>query len=70
MMTNRLLTVGIIGTAAAALCCFTPLLPVVLGGLGLSGLVGYVYRDAVLIPLAIFFLTLTGFALWRRKRAK
>ena len=68
-MTNKLLTVGIVGTLTAALCCVTPFLPWMLSAVGLSGFTGYVYRDSVLLPLAAFFLVLTGYALWRLKRA-
>lgn len=65
-----LLPLGLVGTALAALCCFLPLLPWVLGALGLSGLTGALYWDAVLLPLLAFFLLLTGYALWRRRRTK
>ena len=65
-----LLPLGLVGSALAALCCFTPLLPWVLGALGLSGLTSALYRDAVLLPLLAFFLLLTGYALWRRRRTK
>ena len=46
---NRIcLALGIGGSCTAALCCFTPLLPWLFGWLGISGLLGYVYRDDVL----------------------
>jgi hypothetical protein len=45
-MKNKLLALGVGGTILAALCCFTPLLPVVLTALGLTGLLGVVYSDA------------------------
>ena len=69
-MTNKTLAVGVIGTLTAILCCVTPFLPWLLGVVGLSGLAGDVYRDSVLLPLAAFFLTLTGYALWEITRAK
>ena len=69
-MKDRLLGVGIIGTVIAALCCFTPILAWTLGAVGLSGAIGYVYRDDVLLPLMAFFLVITGYALWRRTRAQ
>ena len=67
-MNDKLLGVGIIGTVIAALCCFTPVLAWTLGAVGLSSAIGYVYRDDVLLPLMAFFLVITGYALWRRKR--
>ncbi len=65
---DRLLTLGIFGTVFAALCCFTPVLVVLLGIVGLSAMVGYL--DVVLFPALGFFIVLTVYALWRRKRAQ
>ena len=64
-MKNSLLTTGIVGTIIAALCCFTPILVVLLGVVGLSAIVGYL--DFVLMPALVFFIGLTVYALWRRK---
>ena len=48
-MSNRtILRVGIVGTVITALCCFTPVLVVLLGVVGLSALTGYL--DLVLLP--------------------
>ncbi|WP_420346064.1 mercury resistance system transport protein MerF [Pelagibius sp.] len=66
MSDNRLLKVGVVGTVIAAVCCFTPLLVVVLGALGLSALVGVL--DYVLLPVLALFIALTVYALWKRKR--
>ncbi len=59
-----LLKLGIVGTIIAALCCFTPVLVVLLGLVGLSALTGYL--DYVLLPALIFFIGLTVCALWKR----
>jgi len=59
---------GAVGTLGL-LCCFTPLLPIVLGGLGLSGLLSFLYKDAVLLPLAAFGFVLAVIGLWRVRRA-
>ena len=69
-MKDRLLGLGVGGSVFVALCCVTPLLPWLLAGVGLSGLIGYVYTDAVLFPVLAGFLLLTGFALWRRRTPK
>jgi len=69
-MKNKLLALGVGGTILAALCCFTPLLPVVLTALGLTGLLGVINNDAVLLPILAGFLILTGYALWRQKQQK
>ncbi len=65
---NRLLALGVSGTVLAILCCFTPLLPIVLTALGLTGLLGVVYNDAVLLPILAGFFILTGYAIWRQKK--
>jgi mercuric ion transport protein len=69
-MADWRLAFGFGGTTITALCCVTPLLPWVLGALGLSGLIGALYRDAVLLPLLAGFLIFTGVTLWRRKNRK
>lgn len=63
---RRLLTIGIIGTAIAALCCFTPVLVVLFGFVGLSAALGWL--DYVLFPALAFFIGLTIYAVWRRQR--
>jgi len=65
MKSARLLTAGIIGSAVTALCCFTPVLAVLLGAAGLSALTGWL--DFVLLPLLAIFLAITGYALWQRR---
>ena len=68
IMTNRnLLKVGLIGTIVAAICCFTPVLVVILGAVGLSALVGSL--DYVLMPALVIFIVITVFALWKSKTA-
>ena len=63
---RRLLITGIVGTIIAALCCFTPVLAVLLGVVGLSALRGWL--DIVLFPALAFFIGLTIYAVWRRQR--
>ncbi|WP_428547736.1 mercury resistance system transport protein MerF [Profundibacter sp.] len=65
MNDKSLLKVGIIGTITAALCCFTPVLVVLFGIVGLSALVGYL--DYVLFPALGLFILLTIYALWRKR---
>ena len=61
---NRLLGAGVIGTAIAALCCFTPVLLVLLGAVGLGAMTGYL--DYVLLPALAFFVGLTIYAVVRK----
>jgi len=65
---NNLLKAGIVGTVIAALCCFTPVLVILFGTIGLAAVVGYL--DYVLLPALVFFVLLTIYALWRRKQAQ
>ena len=67
-MKDRLLRIGIAGSVIAALCCFTPILAVLLGAVGLSAIVGYL--DFFLLPALLIFLVITGYALWRRYRKR
>ncbi|MDF1625819.1 MAG: mercury resistance system transport protein MerF [Parvibaculaceae bacterium] len=59
------LATGVIGTIIVALCCFTPVLVILFGVVGLSAVIGYL--DFVLLPALAFFIGLTIFALWRRR---
>lgn len=64
---STLLKLGIGGTILAALCCFTPILLILLGVAGLGALTGYL--DYVLIPALLAFIGLTIYALRKRRQA-
>jgi mercuric ion transport protein len=66
MNDKQIITTGIIGTVILALCCFTPVLVVLLAVVGFSAIVGYL--DYVLLPALAFFVILTFYAVWRRQR--
>ena len=65
MKSESLLCTGIIGTVIAALCCFTPVLVVLLGVVGLSAAVGWL--DYVLFPTLAVFIGITIYALIQRR---
>ena len=66
-MDNRsLLKAGLVGTVIAALCCFTPLLVLTLGAIGLASLSGYI--DIVMLPALAVFLVILGYALWKSRK--
>lgn len=65
---KTLLKTGVIGTVVAALCCFTPVLVILIGAVGLSALTGYL--DYVLLPALAFFVALTAYALYRRRKVQ
>lgn len=64
-MSDRLLKIGLICSVVTAICCFTPVLVILLGAVGLSTAVGYL--DYVLFPALALFLMITGYAIWRRR---
>jgi len=63
---KRLFRTGIIGTAIAVLCCFTPALVILLGAVGLSAALAWL--DYILIPALVLFVGITIYALMRRGR--
>ena len=68
-MTDRgLLATGVVGTVIAALCCFTPLLVILLGALGLSAWLGWL--DVVLLPMLGGFICITVYAVVRLVRRR
>ncbi len=67
MKRSTLLKTGLIGSALAALCCFTPVLVIGLTGIGLAAWIGHL--DQVLLPALVFFVGLTVYALFRKDGA-
>lgn len=65
---SRLLKVGLIGTVIVALCCFTPVLVILFGVVGLSAMLGWL--DYVLVPALAIFVGITIYALWKRRNAE
>ena len=66
MRPKTALWASISGTIVVALCCFTPLLVIVLGALGFSAWVGYL--DYVLLPALGAFIGLSFWSYWRYRR--
>ena len=64
---KTLVRASIFGTIVLALCCFTPILVVLLGVVGMSALTGYV--DYVLLPALAVFIGLTIYAIRRKRQA-
>lgn len=65
MNDRTLLGAGLVGTAIVALCCFTPVLVVLAGLVGLAAIAGYL--DYALLPALLFFIGLTIYAVRRRQ---
>ena len=66
MKDRAILKTGITGSVIAAICCFTPVLVVLLGAVGLSAWLGWL--DYVLFPALAAFLGVTAYGLWLRRR--
>ena len=64
MNDRKMLATGLTGTVIAALCCFTPVLVIALGAVGLSAFVGGI--DYVVFPIMFASLGLVAFALYQR----
>ena len=67
MQPRSLLRVGITGTVIAAICCFTPVLVVLLGVVGLSAALGWL--DYVLLPALAVFVGITLYAMMKVSKA-
>ncbi len=65
---STLLKLGIGGTLIAALCCFTPVLLILLGAVGLGALTGYL--DYVLLPSLVIFAGIAIYAFSKRQQAQ
>ena len=66
MKDGTLVGTGATGSAIAAICCFTPVLLLLLGAAGLSAWLAWL--DYVLIPALILFLAMTAYGLILRQR--
>jgi mercuric ion transport protein len=63
MNDRSLITTGAIGAALAAICCATPLLAVMLGGIGLSAWLAkadYIVMPVLLVGVALVALGFTA----------
>lgn len=65
---RKLLRTGSLGTAIAAICCFTPALVVLVGFAGLSAIVGWL--DYGLFPMLFASMGLVAYALYLRSGNK
>ena len=61
---------GGIGGVFGVLCCFTPLLPIILAGIGAAGLIDTLYRDAVLLPFVGISFVVGGYGLWLMRTSR
>jgi mercuric ion transport protein len=67
MKTDRWFKTGLCGSIVTAICCATPILPFLLGLIGLAILTPYL--DYVLFPLLGLFLILTFYAWLKQKKS-
>ncbi len=64
---KNFLKTGLIGSAVMAVCCFTPVLVLSLGAVGLSGLVGW-WLDLLLLPSLALFVAMAGYGFYRLRQ--
>jgi mercuric ion transport protein len=57
---------AVVGTVLVALCCFTPVLVVVLGAIGVGALTSYL--DYILLPalVVMILVTMLAYRKWQR----
>ena len=67
MNDRKLLGISLGGSVLAAACCFTPILALLLGPIGLSAWLAWL--DYILIPALVFFLGIAAYALAQRYKA-
>ena len=63
-MKNRLFKTGLIGSGVLILCCFSPILVIGLGTIGLGFIIQYL--DFILLPTLGIFLLLTIYAYFKK----
>ncbi len=66
MNDKNIIKTGVIGTVIMALCCFTPLLVVILGALGLSAWLGWL--DYVLLPSMALFMGVVVYGVYSQSQ--
>jgi mercuric ion transport protein len=64
---TKLIGTGVSGVLLSMLCCFTPVLVILLSALGLTAFVAKL--DYVLVPVFVASIALVIFALMRRRRS-
>jgi len=62
------LKAGIVGTIVTALCCFTPILVIAFGAIGLTAFVPIL--DTVLLPALVIFIGMMVYGLWRKTKCQ
>ena len=67
MNDRSLIATGAVGAALVAICCATPLLAVLLGGVGLTAWLAQ--ADYVVMPMLFLGVALVGLGLYRRRIA-
>lgn len=67
MKPKAALIASLTGTVVVALCCFTPVLVILLGAVGLSAVVGYL--DYILLPALGILVALTVLSYFRYRQS-
>lgn len=67
MNDRKVLATGLVGTVIAVICCFSPVLVLLLSAVGLSAWIGWL--DYVLFPALALFVFILAYGLWLRMRS-
>ncbi len=67
MNDRSLIATGGVAAVLAAICCATPLLAILLGGIGLTAWIAR--ADYVVLPVLLVGVALVGLGLYRRRAA-
>jgi mercuric ion transport protein len=65
MNDRSLIATGGIAAVLAAICCATPILAIILGGIGLTAWIAK--ADYAVMPVLVLGIALAGFGLYRRQ---
>jgi len=65
MNDRSLIATGGVAAVLAAICCATPILAIILGGIGLTAWIAK--ADYVVMPVLLLGLALVGFGFYRRQ---
>ncbi len=68
MNADKMIRIGAAGSIVAMICCFTPVLVILFGAIGLGGLIAGI--DIILFPALAVFLGLLVFGIIGKRRTR
>lgn len=68
-MSRALAWLGGIGALVGIVCCFTPVLPIVLTAIDAAGMIDLLYRDSSLLPFVGVSILMMGAGIWLMRQS-